>query len=204
MWSVVEICFKLDEIEKILQGDAKLAGIGSPLAIFFSLQVWIRFLHSITFFAKFTEANLLVNSVFLFILVNSHVICQFCLIFVFLGQMQVWFEIHSSTPPVQISNEYWPLLTGDFHCMQLASSWENKRKLTKYFKQPTTVSHDGDSVFCALVCCCLCYWGINLFYDIILYCIRLWLCNVWGNPTSWEDCQYSFSPNQWKNGVVMV
>lgn len=50
----------------------------------------------------------------------------------------------------------------------------------------------------------LSYWGINLLYDIILYYIRLWFCNVWIKPTSWEDCQYTFSPNQWKNGVVMV
>lgn len=63
---------------------------------------------------------------------------------------------------------------------------------------------------CLFVFCCVklslsVLFRINLFYDvIILYYIRLWFCNVWFKPTSWEDCQYSLSPNQWKNGVVIV
>lgn len=92
-----------------------------------------------------------------------------------------------------------------FHFMQLILSM-TKRRLSKYVSKPPPVSYNGDCMFvhCCLMLYSLCYWGFNLFYDIILYYIRLWFCNVWVKPTSWEDCQYSFSPNQWKNGVVMV
>lgn len=113
--------------------------------------------------------------------------------------------LHVQCERTQVTSKMAVLALSGFHFMQLVLSM-TERRLSKYVSKPPPVSYNGDCMFvhCCLMLYSLCYWGFNLFYDIILYYIRLWFCNVWVKPTSWEDCQYSFSPNQWKNGVVMV